>query len=549
MNTYMKRRYRLIGIIISLAVILSCAFGSFFINNVSEVYADSSVLTLNASELKAGKYPEYYDNKTCEFNISSPKLLILNMDDTLHVNKCDIDAALEIEGERTLFIDGSVCVCGAVTINDNVGIAFNKSESGIYVLSDSLDKTYSFTCFGNITASNNNNNPIIWGDAEFIMSRGAFVAENNKSTLISINGDVYIEGGSVDIKSTNRFAKCRDFYICDGEIKADMNDSFLEADHFTMTGGKIDAYSHKNETIYTTKGTRISNGYIKAVSSDNSAFYTEGNMNITGGYVEAVSELNDNSDDVNGYSIIDKTHSPIDSVKEIIIGDGWGITEPADGKIIYDDVNLYRIVDSKGMWTRKVVIQKYEKKDDPSEDDTSKDDSSKDDASKDNSSKDDASKGDSDNNSEKNKPKYSNEWVNGKWYNVDGICDYAGTLSWKSNAYGWWVEDSEGWYPTSQWQKIDGKWYYFCADGYMDYSEYSDGYWLGADGAWDEAYSGGHWMSDSNGWWYEDASGWYPVSKWLWIDGSCYYFEASGYMARNKYVDGCWLGADGAWVK
>ena len=24
---------------------------------------------------------------------------------------------------------------------------------------------------------------------------------------------------------------------------------------------------------------------------------------------------------------------------------------------------------------------------------------------------------------------------------------------------------------------------------------------------------------------------------------------ASGYMARNKYVDGCWLGVDGAWVK
>ena len=83
----------------------------------------------------------------------------------------------------------------------------------------------------------------------------------------------------------------------------------------------------------------------------------------------------------------------------------------------------------------------------------------------------------------------------------------------------------------------------------MDYSEYRDGCWLGADGAWDEAYSGGHWMSDCTGWWYTDASGWYPVNQWLWIDGSCYYFGGDGYMLTSQYVDGCWVGADGAWVK
>ena len=56
-------------------------------------------------------------------------------------------------------------------------------------------------------------------------------------------------------------------------------------------------------------------------------------------------------------------------------------------------------------------------------------------------------------------------------------------------------------------------------------------------------------MSDSTGWWYTDASGWYPQNKWVWIDGSCYYFGADGYMATSTYVDGCWVGADGAWVK
>ena len=123
---------------------------------------------------------------------------------------------------------------------------------------------------------------------------------------------------------------------------------------------------------------------------------------------------------------------------------------------------------------------------------------------------------------------YSNEWVNGKWYNADGTQTYNGTLSWKSDATGWWVEDTDGWYPTSQWQKIDGKWYYFLSNGYMDYSEYREGCWLNADGSMADGYTGGHWCSDGSGWWYED-NGWYPCSQYLWIDGVQYWFGASGY--------------------
>ena len=124
--------------------------------------------------------------------------------------------------------------------------------------------------------------------------------------------------------------------------------------------------------------------------------------------------------------------------------------------------------------------------------------------------------------------KRQNEWVDGKWYDADGKQTYSGTMSWKSNDKGWWIEDSEGWYPVSQWQKIDGKWYYFTADGYMDYSEYRDGYWLQADGSWDEVSSNGRWCQDSTGWWYED-DGWYPKNQNLWIDGVKYYFNAEGY--------------------
>ena len=124
---------------------------------------------------------------------------------------------------------------------------------------------------------------------------------------------------------------------------------------------------------------------------------------------------------------------------------------------------------------------------------------------------------------------YENEWVNGQWYGTNGDTSYIAQGTWKSDSTGWWFEDSTGWYPKSQWQKIDGKWYYFTSDGYMDYSEYRDGCWLGADGAWVEGYSGGAWHSDGNGWWFED-NGWYPSNQYLWINGTKYWFNSNGYM-------------------
>ena len=126
-------------------------------------------------------------------------------------------------------------------------------------------------------------------------------------------------------------------------------------------------------------------------------------------------------------------------------------------------------------------------------------------------------------------PQYKNEWVNGQWYDANGNAGYTCKGKWCENNKGYWFEDEGGWYPQSQWQKIDGKWYYFCADGYMDYSEYRDGCWLNGSGAWDESYSGGKWDSNSSGWWYIDGTGWFPKNQWLWIDGTQYYFDGDGY--------------------
>ena len=126
------------------------------------------------------------------------------------------------------------------------------------------------------------------------------------------------------------------------------------------------------------------------------------------------------------------------------------------------------------------------------------------------------------------KESYKNGYVDGKWYDENGkkSTTYTGG-TWKNNSEGWWFEDN-GWYPSDQWLQIDGKWYYFLSNGYMDYSEYRDGCWLNSDGSWNTKYSAGRWSSNSSGWWYQD-DGWYPANGWLWIDGKNYHFNASGY--------------------
>ncbi|MBP3807338.1 MAG: hypothetical protein ILA13_02865 [Eubacterium sp.] len=141
-------------------------------------------------------------------------------------------------------------------------------------------------------------------------------------------------------------------------------------------------------------------------------------------------------------------------------------------------------------------------------------------------------------------PAFCNEWRDGRWYSADGTQSYSATIGWYKNASGWWMMDSSGWYPTSIWQKVDGSYYYFNKDGYMAANEWVDGYYISGDGTWTYA-PVGSWESDSRGWYFGDESGWYVVNSWQKIDGDWYYFDGQGYMVTNKYIDGCWIGADG----
>ena len=59
----------------------------------------------------------------------------------------------------------------------------------------------------------------------------------------------------------------------------------------------------------------------------------------------------------------------------------------------------------------------------------------------------------------------------------------------------------------------------------------------------------GQWRSDHHGWWYVEDDGSYPVSQWREINGKHYYFGADGYMlAGTTTPDGYQVGADGAWI-
>ena len=127
---------------------------------------------------------------------------------------------------------------------------------------------------------------------------------------------------------------------------------------------------------------------------------------------------------------------------------------------------------------------------------------------------------------------YSNEWVNGLWYNKDGTQTYKYKLSWKKNKKGWWVEDTNGWYPTSRWQKINGTWYYFRKDGYMAANEWYDGYWLSKNGAWTYKKKA-VWKRYGTKWMYR-TSDWYAKGQRQKIDGIWYGFDLNGYLVSEK---------------
>ena len=136
---------------------------------------------------------------------------------------------------------------------------------------------------------------------------------------------------------------------------------------------------------------------------------------------------------------------------------------------------------------------------------------------------------------------YTYEWVDGVWYDGKHKASYEGIGAWTKLADGCWTyKDSLGWYPKNKWQKIDGRWYFFDKNGCMESDAYRNGYYLTKSGAWDEKAATAGWRKSGKGWWYGTGGNTYLKSTWQKIDGKWYYFKADGYAAQNEFVQGWW---------
>ena len=138
---------------------------------------------------------------------------------------------------------------------------------------------------------------------------------------------------------------------------------------------------------------------------------------------------------------------------------------------------------------------------------------------------------------------YKNEWVDGIWYGADHRADFKRNGQWEKDDHGCWsYTDGLGWSAKNTWQKIDGKYYFFDKDGIMVKNTYHKGYYLTGSGAWDGKKPAVGWAEDSKGWKYNLTGGGSLTNTWMKIDGKWYYFKADGYAAQNEFVKGYWFG-------
>ena len=123
------------------------------------------------------------------------------------------------------------------------------------------------------------------------------------------------------------------------------------------------------------------------------------------------------------------------------------------------------------------------------------------------------------------------------------------TGTWKKDGTGWWLEQTDGAYPKSQWAKINGAIYLFNASGYMVEGWHAEGgrwyYLIPGSGAMATG-----WVKPAdNKWYYLNTDG-AMATGWIQVDNKWYYLDGSGAMLANTTTpDGHVVGADGARIR
>ena len=483
----------------------------------TDSYAAEQTITIYASKVKTEKSSDYvYDEQSNSLKVDAEKDVVLVMDSDLDLNSMNVRSCIDT---ATYFGYGNFTIKGSGKLRI--------SEGSISVYANYYQESGT-----NIEITNGR----LWvqKNANFASDSVIKVTHNKsfgETAALFVEGELYT-AGNISVSAKNSFGVfARDKAVITGGVINSCTDYVYALSAYvgtlTITGGEIYCEAMTN-ALAADSDITVSGGYVDVKSTKESDPYTFYATNADISIVEPMYI----KEPVNGHcsrqdsgssyytNIVDENGN---QVTHVIIGNKAAeqkVAEEAAAKKAAEEAAAKKAAEEAP--AKKAAEEAAAKK--AAEEAAAKKAAEEAAVKKSNDS---AASSSSEENSSN---KYCNEWVDGRWYNSEGVCDYEGILTWKCNSTGWWVEDTLGWYPVSQWQKINGKWYYFTANGYMDYSEYRDGYWLGSDGAWVEEYYGGHWCSDSKGWWYEDSSGWYPQSQYLWIDGVNYYFGSDGYM-------------------
>lgn len=136
----------------------------------------------------------------------------------------------------------------------------------------------------------------------------------------------------------------------------------------------------------------------------------------------------------------------------------------------------------------------------------------------------------------------------------------AAQAGWVSTGSTWKYMGSNGSYVKNAWRRIDGKWYWFEADGTMKTGWHWEGDnryfltssgamatgWYRIDGKWhffgENGVQRSGWVKDQGKWYYIDSWDGMYSSQWLEEGNHTYYFRSNGAMVENDWalVDGEW---------
>lgn len=124
-----------------------------------------------------------------------------------------------------------------------------------------------------------------------------------------------------------------------------------------------------------------------------------------------------------------------------------------------------------------------------------------------------------------------------------------GNTGWQQKNGLWYNLSKEGTINTGWLKDTDGKWYYLDKSGMMKtgWVQSGDGNWYYLDktGAMQTG-----WVKDTDGnWYYLSQSGAMKTGWFKDTDGKWYYLNQSGTMEHDKYIDGYYVGSNGAWAE